>query len=77
MKDSVNVRKSCILCNGPPFRNFKNLPTTYPWNKKYSEFKCRNHLTIGEARRLYAQSSKTNYSDAKLKSTRLLQTLKR
>ncbi|GIY77121.1 hypothetical protein CEXT_751291 [Caerostris extrusa] len=23
-----------------------------------------NHLTIGEARRIYAQSSKTNYSDA-------------
>ncbi|GIY05441.1 hypothetical protein CEXT_278541 [Caerostris extrusa] len=33
-------------------------------NKKYSSSKYKNHLTIGEARRLYAQSSKTNYSDA-------------
>ncbi|GIX90034.1 uncharacterized protein CEXT_222511 [Caerostris extrusa] len=32
--------------------------------QKILEFKCRNHLTIGEARRIYAQSSKTNYSDA-------------
>ncbi|GIY20641.1 uncharacterized protein CDAR_555131 [Caerostris darwini] len=55
--------EKCIHCNGPHSATSKICPF-HTLERKILEFKCRNHLTIGEARRLYAQSSKTNYSDA-------------
>ncbi|GIX96164.1 putative RNA-directed DNA polymerase from transposon BS [Caerostris extrusa] len=62
MKDCVKVRKMHSLY-WTSFSNFKICPR-YIHEQKILEFKCRNHLTIGEARRIYTQSSKTNYSDA-------------
>ncbi|GIZ04245.1 uncharacterized protein CEXT_648451 [Caerostris extrusa] len=55
--------EKCILCNGPHSATSKICPR-HTLEQKILEFKCRNHLTIREARRLYAQSSKTHYSDA-------------
>ncbi|GIZ05192.1 uncharacterized protein CEXT_70771 [Caerostris extrusa] len=55
--------EKCILCNGPHSATSKICPR-HTHEQKILEFKCRNHLTIGEARRLYTQSSKTHYSDA-------------
>ncbi|GIY45522.1 hypothetical protein CDAR_401071 [Caerostris darwini] len=55
--------EKCILCNGPHSATSKICPR-HTVEQKILEFKCRNHLTIGEARRLYTQSSKTHYSDA-------------
>ncbi|GIY58931.1 hypothetical protein CEXT_410401 [Caerostris extrusa] len=62
MKVSVKVGKMHSL-QWTSFRNFKICPR-HTHEQKILEFKCRNHLTIGEARRLYTQSSKTHYSDA-------------
>ncbi|GIX96561.1 hypothetical protein CEXT_34281 [Caerostris extrusa] len=55
--------EKCILCNGPHSAT-SNICPRLTLEQKILEFKCRNHLTIGEARRLYAHSSKTNYSEA-------------
>ncbi|GIY63277.1 uncharacterized protein CDAR_272251 [Caerostris darwini] len=55
--------EKCILCNGPHSATSKICPR-HTLEQKILEFKCRNHLTIGEARRLCTQSSKTHYSDA-------------
>ncbi|GIY37928.1 hypothetical protein CEXT_149971 [Caerostris extrusa] len=55
--------EKCILCNGPHSATSKICPR-HTHEQKILDFKCRNHLTIGEARRLYTQSSKTHYSDA-------------
>ncbi|GIX76002.1 uncharacterized protein CEXT_458641 [Caerostris extrusa] len=55
--------EKCILCNGPHSATSKICPR-HTLKQKILELKCRNHLTIGEARRLYAHSSKTNYSEA-------------
>ncbi|GIX98595.1 uncharacterized protein CEXT_345121 [Caerostris extrusa] len=55
--------EKCILFNGPHSATSKICPR-HTHEQKILEFKCRNHLTIGEARRLYTQSSKTHYSDA-------------
>ncbi|GIX71961.1 hypothetical protein CDAR_439481 [Caerostris darwini] len=63
MKDSVKVRKNAFIVMDLIQQLQKFAPVIH-LNKKILDFKCRNHLTIGEARRLYTQSSKTNYSDA-------------
>ncbi|GIY80658.1 uncharacterized protein CEXT_477961 [Caerostris extrusa] len=55
--------EKCIHFTGPHSATSKICPR-HIHEQKIPEFKCRNHLTIGEARRIYAQSSKTNYSDA-------------
>ncbi|GIY66953.1 uncharacterized protein CEXT_795841 [Caerostris extrusa] len=57
------VSGKCIHCTGPHSATSKICPRPIH-EQKILVFKCRNHLTIGEARRIYAQSSKTNYSDA-------------
>ncbi|GIX83100.1 uncharacterized protein CEXT_341411 [Caerostris extrusa] len=63
--------EKCILCNGPHSATSKICPR-HTHEQKILEFKCRNHLTIGEARRLYTQSSKSHYSDAaKINTTAL------
>ncbi|GIY07049.1 uncharacterized protein CEXT_18021 [Caerostris extrusa] len=64
-KNDMEVVESekCIHCTGPHSATSKICPR-HIHEQKILEFKCRNHLTIGEARRIYAQSSKTNYSDA-------------
>ncbi|GIY87987.1 uncharacterized protein CEXT_521171 [Caerostris extrusa] len=61
--ESVSRSEKCILCNGPHSATSKICPR-HTHEQKILEFKCRNHLTIGEARRLYTHSSKTHYSDA-------------
>ncbi|GIY86063.1 uncharacterized protein CDAR_601411 [Caerostris darwini] len=53
----------CIHCTRPYPATSKICPR-HIHEQKLLEFKCRNHLTIGEARRIYAQSPKTDYSDA-------------
>ncbi|GIX98225.1 hypothetical protein CEXT_114251 [Caerostris extrusa] len=63
MKDSVKVRKNAFFAMDLIPQLPKSAHAIH-MNKKILEFKCRNHLTIGEARRLYTQSSKTHYSDA-------------
>ncbi|GIY17357.1 uncharacterized protein CDAR_1451 [Caerostris darwini] len=55
--------EKCINCNGPHSATSKFCPR-HTLEQKILEFKCRNYLTIGGARHLYAQSSETNYSDA-------------
>ncbi|GIY13747.1 uncharacterized protein CDAR_531331 [Caerostris darwini] len=55
--------EKCIHCAGSHPATSKICPR-HIHEQKLLEFKCRNHLTIGEARRIYAHSSKTNYSDA-------------
>ncbi|GIY44028.1 hypothetical protein CDAR_262621 [Caerostris darwini] len=55
--------EKCVHCAGSHPATSKICPR-HIHEQKLLEFKCRNHLTIGEARRIYAHSSKTNYSDA-------------
>ncbi|GIY59819.1 hypothetical protein CEXT_579971 [Caerostris extrusa] len=69
MKDCVKARKNAFIVLDLIQQHPK---PRHIHEQKILEFKkCRNHLTIGEARRIYAQSSKTNYSDA-AKPTRQL-----
>ncbi|GIX92185.1 hypothetical protein CEXT_376381 [Caerostris extrusa] len=62
MKDCVKARKNAFFV-----LDLIQQPKICPRHiheQKILEFKCRNHLTICEARRIYAQLSKNNYSDA-------------
>ncbi|GIY12193.1 hypothetical protein CEXT_58931 [Caerostris extrusa] len=59
----INLQLISLFSLSQGVSNFKIYPR-HSLEQKILDFKCRNHLTIGEARRLYAQSSKTNYSGA-------------
>ncbi|GIX71396.1 hypothetical protein CEXT_355171 [Caerostris extrusa] len=71
MEDSVMVRKNAFFAMDLIPQLPKSAHVIH-LNKKFSNSSVETILTIGEARRLYTQSSKTHYSDAaKINTTAL------
>ncbi|CAL1291241.1 unnamed protein product [Larinioides sclopetarius] len=52
--------EKCLNCQGSHAATSKECPC-FAKEKKISDFKSRNHLTLGEARRMFNQAPKSNY----------------
>ncbi|GBL75451.1 hypothetical protein AVEN_194630-1 [Araneus ventricosus] len=53
--------EKCINCNGPHNAKSRSCPS-YITEQKILELKCQNHITTGEARRIF-QQNKAKYSE--------------